>query len=146
MNLVAESARPAVSAIALAAVAVSAILAMRPSKATPTIVEDVEHTPHCCDGSTNTGRVKLGPIHVVGSPSYETIMREVSAIAPELARCASTTTRVTLYAHVTQRHIAQVTAFGDDEAATSCVENLVAFMSFAVDEDVDLMIPIDLVK
>ena len=135
MNI-AEIARPAVSALALAALAVSGTLFTRTEAAAPLPVYFAEPLGH----------VRLGPINVVGSPSYEAIVREVSAIAPELVRCAYATTRVTIYAHVRQRHVAQVTVFGDDAATTSCVEKIVAFMAIAVEEDVDLMIPVDLVK
>jgi hypothetical protein len=130
------SARIAVGALALAALAVSA--RPTPARVAPAVIER--------DASfAMTGYARLGAIAVVGTPSYE---RAVAAIAPlerQLDRCAAETTRVTIYAHVTHQHITELAVLGDSEDAALCVQQIVGLVGLPIDDDVDVMIPVDLV-
>jgi hypothetical protein len=141
------SARSAVGALALAALAVSATLATR-SSAEPAEPEFVFEP--CRDGRPRlpspTSRASIGAIAVVGTPHYEAVVQAVTPLAAQFARCAGATTRVTIYAHVTNRVITQLAVLGDDENASACMHELLGIVGLPIDDDVDLMIPVDLMK
>ena len=137
------SARIAVGALALAALALSA------TRATP--AEPSEPIAMSCREGRNelpspTSRASIGAVVVVGTPRYEAVVQVVKPLAAQFARCAGATTRVTIYAHVTNRTITQLEVLGDDDNATGCMHELVNILGLPIDDDVDLMIPVDLVK
>jgi hypothetical protein len=144
------SARIAVGALALAAMAVSATFATSPPKPAPEMIPtDIEDDPERCkeadDDDRAPGYASIGAIAVVGTPNYEAAVREVQPLARQLSRCATETTRVTIYAHVASRHITQLAVLGDSEAAALCVRQLVNLVGLPIADDVDVMIPVDLV-
>ena len=132
------SARFAVGAFALAALAVSA---RRPAPVAPAAIE-------CEARETRTahGHARLGVISVVGTPNYEAAVREIEPLATAFGRCARETTRVTIYAHVSNQHITQLDVLGDSDDAALCVQQLVLLMGLPIADEVDVMIPVDLVR
>jgi hypothetical protein len=124
------SARIAVGALALAALAVSA-------KPAPVVTEPVLVT---------TSYASLGAIAVVGTPNYERVVEALAPLEAHLDRCATVTTRVSIYAHVTFHNITELTVLGDDATAANCVRLVVLLRGLPVDDDVDLMIPVELVR
>jgi hypothetical protein len=132
------AARHAVGAIALAALAVSANLAMR-TPAKPVDVSVIIETP-------TLGHVSFGAIAVVGTPSYEAVVRNVLVLESAFARCAFTTTRVTIYSHVFEGQMTEVEVLGEDEQAAACVKAQVSWLGRDIGDEFDVMIPVDLVE
>ena len=148
------AARHAAGAIALAAVAVSAHALGARGNAKEPIVREMEisleprifHYPNDRRDRSPTRTAKIGTLTVVGTAVYDEVARPLVAAESIFEECASSTTRVTVYAHFRHGRVTEATALGLDEAAAECARKLVAGTEFSVGEEMDLMIPIDLVK
>jgi len=155
MNAAIIAARPAAGAIALAVLAVSAnALGVRGKAPEAPIVREMEitleprifHYPNERRDRSPTRAAKLGTLTVVGTAVYDEVARPLAATESIFAECAYSTTRVTVYAHFSGGRVTESTALGLDETSAECARKLVDGMEFSVGEEMDLMIPIDLVK
>jgi hypothetical protein len=125
------AARYAVSSIGLAALAVSAtrLLAQRE------VPEELVVESHLA-----SNRAIVRDVTVVGSPDYEIVARGVQELEPLLQRCAWTTGRTTLYAHLAN---GVVTVVGGD--ASDCMTSVIEQLTVSSLDEMDVMIPIDVV-
>ena len=146
-----NAARFAVSALGLAALAVSATVGylVRAREEAPAPVRAVIS----CSGVLEVGArtrgaatAKLGEIAVVGMPEYDRVVEEIRVSTPTFATCALYGTgRVTIYAHVANGVVGDVTALGSNEQVGRCVTATVQYVSFpASSEPYDVMIPVEL--
>ena len=135
MNLAAgfPAARYAVSSLGLAALAVSAI-AMKPEPPPPAAVYDEAFVPW---------QAQIRQLTVVGSPAHTEMTWTIQPLATAFADCASSATRVTLYAHFSGGVITELSALGDDVAANRCAIHTSARLTAPVLDEMDVMIPID---
>ena len=142
MNLAesSSSARHAVGALALAALAVSAAaFAAQPEPVTQTVFE--LDTADCFSEPETT----LGEIVVVGTDQYEPVHEALEQLTMALPRCTKQAMHVTIYAHIEGGEASAIEVQGDDTTVTDCVRRTMMVVRFAIDAPVDVMVPVDLV-
>jgi hypothetical protein len=144
----AELARPAVGAFALAALAVSATLALRRSVEERVVeVRDLSNTAfESCVRVEPMWRARIGPVAVVGSPNYEAIVARIMPLEPALSQCAFATTRVSIYMHVANHEWSNLTVLGGNAEIAACVRGVIDRLALGIEDDADLMIPVELVR
>jgi hypothetical protein len=127
MKVAAESAaRYAVGPIGLAALAVSAMFALRPAThATTPVVIDVSEPPPTV--------VRIGEIVVEGSPHADELAAQIRGL--DFARCGWAAVHITLYVHIRDGLVI------DESMKVTCPMAVVEAATYAGDADV--MIPLD---
>lgn len=141
MRIAATTARHAVGACALAALAVSATLVARSRAAPPPPEEIVVEL-----GRVPAARARIGELVVVGSPAYEEVAWAVERAHGLFATCGDPYARVAVYAHVAGGRVTEASAEARDPRLATCVTNIVTRLRFPVADELDVMIPIDLVE
>jgi hypothetical protein len=143
-----SAARYAVGSLGLAALAVSATvgyIAMTREKTADK--HSMNFVVTCTTGSAperSLSHAKLGEIAVVGTSEYDRVVEEIAVYTPTFANCAAYGTgRVTIYAHISEGTVGDVTALGSNEQVGRCVTDSVQYVSFPAGE-YDVMIPVEL--
>lgn len=128
------AARYAVSSIGLAALAVSATW-MFSTRETPAVFVVESYLTY--------NHAFVRDVTVVGSPDYETVAARVRDLEPALTACALPVSRTTLYVHLDNGVVTNVTTVGDD--AGSCMAAVIERMTVSSLDEMNVMIPIDVV-
>ena len=135
-----SSARHAVGALALAALAVSAAAMTRQTEPEVQTVFELD-TADCFAHPVTT----LGEVVVVGTDQDEPVRNALEQLTWRLPSCARQAMHVTIYAHLEGGAASAIEVQGDDDVVTECVRRTVRALRFAVDAPVDVMVPVDLV-
>jgi hypothetical protein len=131
------AARHAVSSIGLAALAVSAGIAMKPSasmqRAPIVVAQEI-------DLSEPPRPTLFGEIIVVGTAQHERVVDEIHAHEPAFSRCYLGA-RVVLFAHVVDGVVKTVDDNSSD-SELSCEALVLSMIAFRVEGTFDVMVPL----
>jgi len=137
-----SSARYAVGALALAALAVSAMAFTTPAPVPEPAYEiDDQFALDCFPDPVTT----LGEIVVVGTDQYEPVTAALEQLVWALPRCTREAERITIYMHLEDGAASAIEVLGNNDTTTRCVAETVRQLHFDVDAPVDVMVPVDLV-
>jgi hypothetical protein len=121
----------AVSALGLAALAVSAMSSREPA---------LELVPVNAEAPW---RANIRELTVVGSPAQAEVAWAIAPLARAFADCATSAARVTIYAHFSGGTISALDAYGTDTGANQCALHTIDKLTIPVLDEMDVMIPID---